>query len=43
LIERGLGRELIQFFLARQQEQIPATISDVIIYLAQKSITSDRY
>jgi hypothetical protein len=37
----GPQHELIQFCLARQRERIPVTISDVINYLAQKSITAD--
>jgi hypothetical protein len=41
LVEPGLEHEFIQFRLAGQRERIPATISDVIDYLAHKSITVD--
>jgi hypothetical protein len=43
LIEPGLRYELTQFWLARQRNRIPATISDVSDYFAQKSIPSDRW
>jgi hypothetical protein len=43
LVELGLEHELIQFCLARERERIPATISDVIDDLAQKSITTDAW
>jgi hypothetical protein len=43
LVEPGLEHELIRFCLARQCDSIPATISDIIDYLAQKSITADRW
>jgi hypothetical protein len=43
LAEPGLEHKLIQFSLARQRERIPATIPDVIDYLAQKSIIADRW
>jgi hypothetical protein len=41
LVESGLEHELIQFCMDQQRQRIPAIISDVIDYLAQKSITVD--
>jgi hypothetical protein len=43
LVEPGLEHEFIQFCLPRQRERIPVTLSAVIDYLAQKSITADRW
>jgi hypothetical protein len=40
LVEAGLEHELIQFCMAQKRERVPATISDVIGYLAQKAILS---
>jgi hypothetical protein len=43
LVDHTLEDEIVRFCLRQQQERQPATFSDVIDYLGEKSIVVDRF